>query len=644
MAATGQENELQHHDERSFGLLSPPPSSPPLPPMRTKLKKPPPITPKRFTKFFSPRNLSSSMGKSGRILRDITASGINGFAPDHSTELRPLKRRKISSTLLTESPSPASEPISPLQFASSPPPSSPCPNTAIPFAHPYPHPIRKASVTWQHLPDFSHTASFYSGPEDVHNFAREHLPFCVQACNTNSLVAIGSEEGEVRIVESAQDGIPPFSEPYISFRPHENAIMNLAFSSDDHYLATASGDQTGRIVDMYTQKTLFVLDEHTCSLKQISFMPDNDKIVATCSRDGVVGLWDLRCRTSSGPSYLTSTGTIPTTTPTYVKMYNSIINAHAPLFASSTANRIQYARPSSHPATTSLSFLPPSRGGSNLFLTSCADSAQLRLWDIRGKYSSRRGTPIPVSTTAPISSHIRHRPFGVNSVSLSTDASRVFALCKDSTVYAYSTNHLLLGQAPELNTGGKLERWSKGGATGAGPLYGMRNDAFRTGSFYVRSVVRRATPEHSELLAVGSSEGAPVLFPTDEALFHARSSSGRLAGRDNDPVTGRLASLRTSHSFAAVSVIGTPGRGNDGGELPIYTMGTPLIRGHSKEVTGVTWSSNGELVSISDDFRARVWREDANKARELRTQGEGEGRRWARGWADVDEEWDEEDG
>lgn len=49
----------------------------------TKPKKPPPITPKRFNRFFTPRSSSGgvtksrSSGKSGRQLRDITKSAIN---------------------------------------------------------------------------------------------------------------------------------------------------------------------------------------------------------------------------------------------------------------------------------------------------------------------------------------------------------------------------------------------------------------------------------------------------------------------------------------------------------------------------------------------------------------------------------------
>ena len=78
--------------------------------------------------------------------------------------------------------------------------------------------------------------------------------------------------------------------------------------------------------------------------------------------------------------------------------------------------------------------------------------------------------------------------------------------------------------------------------------------------------------------------------------------------------------------------------------LPIYNHGTPLVRGHGKEVTALTWTTEGSLVTASDDFHVRCWREgDEGQARELRTGGERGGQRWMAGWADVDEDFDEED-
>jgi WD40 repeat protein len=76
----------------------------------------------------------------------------------------------------------------------------------------------------------------------------------------------------------------------------------------------------------------------------------------------------------------------------------------------------------------------------------------------------------------------------------------------------------------------------------------------------------------------------------------------------------------------------------------VFTQGTALIGAHSKEVTSLAWTNEGNLVSISDDFTARCWREDPARARDLRVDGEKSGGRWRSGWADVGAAWDEEEG
>ena len=86
-----------------------------------------------------------------------------------------------------------------------------------------------------------------------------------------------------------------FSQSHVSVRSHSNAVMDVDFSSDDLFLATASGDQTAQIMDIRTQRCVSILAKHTSSVKQVCFQPDDDKVLATSSRDGTVQIWDLRC-------------------------------------------------------------------------------------------------------------------------------------------------------------------------------------------------------------------------------------------------------------------------------------------------------------------------------------------------------------
>lgn len=69
--------------------------------------------------------------------------------------------------------------------------------------------------------------------------------------------------------------------------------------------------------------------------------------------------------------------------------------------------------------------------------------------------------------------------------------------------------------------------------------------------------------------------------------------------------------------------------------------GVVLTGAHEKEVTDVTWTQNGDLVAISDDFQARCWRngfyeqgDGWDKAMEMREAGENEVVRWEGGWVD----------
>ena len=281
-----------------------------------------------------------------------------------------------------------------------------------------------------------------------------------------------------------------------------------------------------------------------------------------------------------------------------------------------------------------LSFLP--EGRQHLLLTASDASTCVKLWDIRGRYSLR-GPAIPISTTSHPESHNRHRHFAINSLTLSGDASRLYALSKDNTVYAYSTSHLILGVAPELSTSSSSkQKYCQVGQSGLGPIYGFRHNKFHAGSFYVKAALRKSSGDKPEMLAVGSTDGCPVLFPTDET-FLKRESRPHDDDADDLPDMG-IRTRSFSKSLISRSLLNS--RCPD--TIPIYEHGTPLIRGHDAEVTSVNWARNGSLISVSDDFSVRRWKE-GNQARELRLGGESEGKRWQCGWASVREDYDEEE-
>jgi WD40 repeat protein len=396
---------------------------------------------------------------------------------------------------------------------------------------------------------------------------------------------------------------------------------------------------------MPTQRVIYTMAGHVSSLKQTRFQPGSASVIATCSRDGSVQIWDLRCKGFDAPvqklcSSLDGESASRLHTHNdlkYARSTNTIFDAHAsrqPLPAVPLANPKLPSTSSDAPSKTespsrrgdvsitAVSFLPGER--SHLLLTASEANATVKLWDLRTTHNPRSGRrATPLSSTRQPDSHNRHRHFGLTSLALSTDGARLYTLCRDNTIYTYSTPHLILGSAPELSLSASSSRPRRsGGGTekqGLGPIYGFRHPKFHATTFYVKAAIRPTSGANTELLAVGSSDGCAVLFPTDERYMRRPPPS-----RSTSPPATRNAP-----------------RLND--TIPIYTHGAALVRGHSREVTGLTWMPGGELVSVGDDFRARCWREDAQGARGLRVGGEGEGRRWGMGWAEVEGGWDEDE-
>ncbi len=656
----------------------------------SRIKKPPPITPRRFNRFFTPRQANASAAARGlrKALLDVPNTVLN-VRQNESYTPPPRKRRKLSFQSIPSSiPSSPAPRVGFLSSSQEPPKDQKDDRLVVRdddvdseastdieehrkggygMIKPYrnkgtsasllasrlggrrPKPMASGQDLYRH-----ETANFYSTAIDTnvdnhssppgHQSRALSLPFCATSCNTNPLVAIGDEEGHIRLIDSANECANKFAQSFLVMKPHDNAIMDLEFSDDDNLLATASGDQTCHIIDVKAQKSIWALTGHTSSVKKVQFQPGSAHMLATCARDGAILVWDTRENHADRPAHTIHSAI--TQEICGIQPKHHINDAH---LGRLRTHKNAYTGRSDF-SVTSLSFIDPTRP--HLFATASESDSIVKLWDMRSSHRFKRKT-IPVSCTAEPQSHAIHRRFGITSIGVSTDNSRVYALCRDHTIYAYSTAHLILGSAPEFSATSKPFEASKAypeAKTGLGPLYGFRHPSLQISTFYPKLSVRRATDFHPELIAVGSSDDCAVLFPTHPRYLTA---SARKLPEPIGDAEQRPRLLRMDSQSASLNFIYRRWKNsiNDGaGRMPIYYHGTPLVRGHNKEVTAVSWSSEGNLVTISDDFGTRCWREDKEKARRLRRPEEGEAERWGCGWADVagggevwKKEWDDED-
>ncbi|KAK7208548.1 WD40-repeat-containing domain protein [Myxozyma melibiosi] len=179
------------------------------------------------------------------------------------------------------------------------------------------------------------------------------------------------------------------------------------------------------------------------------------------------------------------------------------------------------------------------------------ESSALRVWDIRKLDLTKRYLQ-PVMES-PNTTNSR---YGVTSLGIDRANARIWALGRDNCLYAYP-----LLDGPRITQ----------------PLEILRHEKLKVDSFYVKLSVLSdpaaiaAGNLSSGYVACGSSTNSVVVFPSS-----SRGVGGGIANMRQDGESTRKA-------------------------------GTALVHGHTAEITGLSWNSNGALMSISDDRTSRRW-------------------------------------
>ena len=176
------------------------------------------------------------------------------------------------------------------------------------------------------------------------------LPFALSFPSSPShshLLAAADEDGHVSIINtrlfSSRDC--PIMREYLP--AHMNAVFDVTWSNDASLVATASADQTVRLIDVDAARPTFTFTGHVGSVKSVAASP-NEAIYASGGRDGTACVWDARAKAhlsvsfASGkrPRSRSSARTFPPTTQSVTAV--AFVGAHTLLSALSSSPALHF--------------------------------------------------------------------------------------------------------------------------------------------------------------------------------------------------------------------------------------------------------------------------------------------------------------
>ncbi|KAK2856103.1 hypothetical protein Q5P01_004838 [Channa striata] len=242
------------------------------------------------------------------------------------------------------------------------------------------------------------------------------------AGDLQNVLAAANEEGIVRIYNTESRENPVLKE----WLAHENAVFDIAWVPGEPQLVTAAGDQMARLWDVKSGDMLGSFKGHLCSLKSVSFVPQEKAVFCTGGRDGNIMVWDTRCSKKDG----------------FYRQVKQISGAHNKAETnppSKTKKRRSSMRGMAPSVDTQQSVTVVLFRDQHTLISSGAVDGVIKMWDLRKSYTAHHQDPVPMQMYAYPGSCMRMR-LGYSGLVLDSTRSNVMCNCTDDNIYMFNVS------------------------------------------------------------------------------------------------------------------------------------------------------------------------------------------------------------